>query len=161
MISVAAPDRYPFEARRSTPIRWPQSAQQSLLGRLVDIGAELFAISSAVCYADTIGREHPQRKAEAFELAELFSRQAKRRADRLFHALWANDDTGYAAAQRMLDGRYTWLEDGVMDPSGEGPMIPPPDESAAEHQDTAAPHDGTPAGHGQPEDAPTTAGEAQ
>ncbi len=144
--------------------RWQAKLEQkqSFLGRLVDIGAELFAISSAVCYADTIGREHPERKAEAFELAELFSQQAKRRADGLFHALWANDDdANYAAALRMLDGRYTWLEEGVMDPSGEGPMIPPLDESAAGHEDTAASHDGTPAGQGQPEDAPTTAGEAQ
>ena len=121
--------------------------KQSFLGRLVDIGAELFAISSAVCYANnTIGREHPERKAEGFlELAELFSQQAKRRADGLFHALWANDDDAiYAAALRMLDGRYTWLEEGVMDPSGEGPMIPPLDESAAGHEDTAASHDGDP-----------------
>ena len=114
-----------------------------------------------MCYADTIGREHPQRKAEAFELAELFSRQAKRRADRLFHALWANDDdTAYAAAQQMLDGRYTWLEHGVIDPSGDGPMIPPLEESAAGDRDTT-PHAGTPADQGRPEDAPTTTGEAQ
>jgi hypothetical protein len=24
----------------------------------------------------------------------------------------------------VLDGRYTWVEEGVIDPSGEGPMIP-------------------------------------
>jgi hypothetical protein len=23
----------------------------------------------------------------------------------------------------VLDGRYTWLEEGIIDPSGEGPMI--------------------------------------
>ncbi|MGZ4807476.1 MAG: hypothetical protein ACXV5U_13955, partial [Ilumatobacteraceae bacterium] len=90
------------------------------------------------------------------------SQQAKRRADGLFHALWANDDdANHAAALRMLDGRYTWLEEGVMDPSGEGPMMPPLDESAAGHEDTAASHDGTPAGQGQPADAPTTAGRSR
>ena len=31
--------------------------------------------------------------------------------------LWANDDDeGYAAAQKLLDGRYTWIEEGVSDP---------------------------------------------
>ena len=141
--------------------RWQAKLEQkqSFLGRIVDIGAELFAISSAVCYADTIGREHPERKAEAVELAELFCQQAKRRAETLFHDLWSNDDdANHAAAQRVLAGRYTWLEDGIADPSGDGPMMPPLVESAAGHEDTAASHDGTPAGQGQPEDAPTTAG---
>ena len=75
-------------------------------------------MASAVVYADTIGREHPERAQEAVELADLFCTQARRRADGLFHALWANDDgAGYAAAQRVLEGRYTWLEEGVPDPS--------------------------------------------
>ena len=92
--------------------------KQSVLGRIVDVGAELFAMASAVVYADTIGREHPERAQEAVELADLFCTQARRRADGLFHALWANDDTaGYQAAQRVLEGRYTWLEEGVPDPS--------------------------------------------
>jgi len=107
--------------------RWQAKLEQkqSFLGRIVDIGAELFAISSAVCYADTIGREQPERKTEAVELAELFSQQAKRRAETLFHDLWSNDDdANYAAAQRVLAGRYTWQEDGIADPSGDGPMIP-------------------------------------
>src|SRR3954470_9974202 len=35
--------------------------RQTLLGRIVDIGAELFAIASAVVYADTIRREAPDK----------------------------------------------------------------------------------------------------
>ena len=107
--------------------RWQAKLEnkQTFLGRIVDIGAELFAISSTVVYADTIGREHPERKEEAIELAQLFCAMAKRRADTLFHELWANDDDDrYAAAQKVLDGRYTWLEEGIPDPSGDGPMIP-------------------------------------
>ena len=40
--------------------RWQAKLEkrQAVLGRIVDIGAELFAISSAVVYADTIRREH-------------------------------------------------------------------------------------------------------
>jgi alkylation response protein AidB-like acyl-CoA dehydrogenase len=108
--------------------RWQAKLEyrQAFLGRIVDIGAELFAMSSAVAYAETIGREHPERKTQAAELAELFCGQAKRRADGLFHELWANDDdANRGAAQKILDGRYSWLEDGIADPSGDGPMIPP------------------------------------
>jgi alkylation response protein AidB-like acyl-CoA dehydrogenase len=107
--------------------RWQAKLErkQAFLGRIVDIGAELFAISSTAVYADTLGREHPERKDEALELAQLFCAMAKRRADTLFDGLWANDDDPrYAAAQQLLAGRYTWLEEGIMDPSGEGPMLP-------------------------------------
>src|SRR3954466_9561479 len=107
--------------------RWQAKLEQrqSFLGRIVDIGAELFAISSAVVYADTIAREQPERAESARELAGLFCAQAKRRADALFHALWANDDDqGYKTALAVLDGRHEWIEDGILDPSGEGSMIP-------------------------------------
>ena len=100
--------------------RWQAKLEQrqSFLGRIVDIGAELFAISAAVVYADTIAREKPERADSARELADLFCAQARRRADGLFHALWANDDdAGYKAAINLLDGRYTWLEEGVSDPA--------------------------------------------
>jgi alkylation response protein AidB-like acyl-CoA dehydrogenase len=107
--------------------RWQAKLEyrQAFLGRLVDIGAELFAMAAAAAYADTIGREQPERRAEAHELAELFCRQAKRRVEALFAELWDNeDDANRAAAARLLDGRYLWIEDGILDPSGSGPMIP-------------------------------------
>src|SRR3954454_3769622 len=107
--------------------RWQAKLEQrqSFLGRIVDIGAELFAISAAVVYADTIALEHPERADSARELADLFCLQARRRADGLFHDLWSNDDDlGYATAIKLLDGRYEWIEEGVEDPSGEGSMIP-------------------------------------
>jgi hypothetical protein len=137
--------------------RWQAKLEhkQTFLARIVDIGAELFAIASAVCYADTIGREHPERQAQAAELAELFCRQAIRRADTLFHELWANDDdANYAAAQRVQADRYTWLEDGIADPSGDGAMIPPEVKPAAAREDTASSSDATPAANEHPEDAP-------
>jgi alkylation response protein AidB-like acyl-CoA dehydrogenase len=107
--------------------RWQAKLEyrQAFLGRIVDIGAELFAMAATAAYADTLGRERPERRGEAQEMAELFCRQAKRRAEALFGELWDNaDDANREAAARVLEGRYRSLEDGIADPSGEGPMIP-------------------------------------
>src|SRR3954451_20292572 len=107
--------------------RWQAKLEQrqSFLGRIVDIGAELFAIAAAVVYAETMAAEQPERAEAARELAALFCTQAKRRSDELFHELWSNDDdAGYQTAQKLLDGRFEWLEEGIVDPSGEGRMLP-------------------------------------
>jgi hypothetical protein len=98
----------------------------AFLGRIVDIGAELFAISAAVVYAQTAIREHPERAAETRELAEAFCNQARHRTERLFHELWSNaDEPNHRLALDVLKGRHTWLEAGIIDPSfGDGPMVP-------------------------------------
>jgi hypothetical protein len=98
--------------------------KQALLGRIVDIGAELFAMASAAVYANTIKSEHPERGESAFELADLFCTQSRRRIDGLFHDLWSNDDDrNYKGAKGVLDGRYEWLEQGIPDPSGPGSAV--------------------------------------
>ena len=72
---------------------------------------------------DTIRAEQPERADEAAELADLFCRRRERRVGALFHALWNNDDVeNYALAQRVLEGRYTFIEEGIADPSGDGPL---------------------------------------
>jgi hypothetical protein len=104
-----------------------------LLGRIVDIGAELYAMACACVHADTIAREDPSHRQQAVELADLFCGQARRRADRLFTELWANDDAAqYEIAQRVLSGRYGWFEQDVLDPAGDGPMMPRRAQPAAE-----------------------------
>jgi hypothetical protein len=106
--------------------RWQAKLEkkQAVLGRIVDIGAELYAISAAAVYAQTQREEHPERGDEAVELADLFIRQARRRVDALFGELFSNDDdANYKLAQQVLEGRHTWLEEGIADPSGDGPMI--------------------------------------
>jgi alkylation response protein AidB-like acyl-CoA dehydrogenase len=103
--------------------RWQARLErrQAWLGRIVDIGAELFAIAAAVVHADRLRSEHPERTDEVTELADFFCRQARRRADALFAQLWSNDDDrGYQVALETLDGRFAWLEVGVMDPSQAG-----------------------------------------
>jgi ACAD9/ACADV-like protein len=106
--------------------RWQGKLEQrqAFLARIVDIGAELFAISAAVAYAETVASEQPERADSARELADLFCHQARRRADALYRELWSNDDDeAYALAQKVLDGRHRWIEEGVADPAGDGPML--------------------------------------
>jgi hypothetical protein len=101
--------------------RWQGGLEkkQSFLGRIVDIGAELYAIASACVYAQTLQAQDPSNAAQYAELADLFCTQARRRVDRLFHDLWFNDDaTNYDAAMRVLDGRYTAFEADLLDPAG-------------------------------------------
>lgn len=93
--------------------------KQRFLGRIVDIGAELFAITAACVRAQSNEAEDG-----AADLADAFSRQARIRADRLFEQLWDNsDDSDRSLARDVLAGRYTWLERGIIDPSIEGPWI--------------------------------------
>ncbi|MBF9130858.1 acyl-CoA dehydrogenase family protein [Plantactinospora sp. S1510] len=104
--------------------RWQGKLErkQGFLGRIVDIGAELFAMS-AVCV-----RAHAERETrpEGVELADLFCRQARVRIAALFRALWENTDSvDAAAAKRILAGRYAFLEQGVITPADDHPWVAP------------------------------------
>ncbi|MFG1870378.1 acyl-CoA dehydrogenase family protein [Micromonospora arborensis] len=102
--------------------RWQgkMERKQAFLGRVVDIGAELFAMS-AVCVRASAERDS---RPENVELADLFCRQARVRVDALFTALWDNTDSvDTAAAKRILAGRYAGLEEGVITPSDELPWV--------------------------------------
>jgi alkylation response protein AidB-like acyl-CoA dehydrogenase len=104
-----------------------------LLGRIVDIGAELFAISAACVYAQRIATEDPSKRDSVYELASLFCTQATRRAEEEFKALWSNDDAlQYKAAQKVLAGDFAWFDADIADPAGDGPMMPKHDEPAVE-----------------------------
>ncbi|MGA2012378.1 MAG: acyl-CoA dehydrogenase family protein [Solirubrobacteraceae bacterium] len=111
--------------------RWQAGteAHGAFLGRIVDIGAELFAMSATVVYTQTAISEHPERAAETVELAEAFCAQAQLRTERLFHDLWTNADaSNHQLALDVLSGRHAWLEAGIIDPSaGDGPMVPSAD----------------------------------
>jgi hypothetical protein len=100
--------------------RWQAKLEkkQGFLGRLVDIGAELYAMSACCVRARMLVDDGGPEAAGATELADLFCQASRRRVDRLFADLWANDDVGnYKAAQRVLSGRYQWAESGIIDPS--------------------------------------------
>jgi alkylation response protein AidB-like acyl-CoA dehydrogenase len=107
--------------------RWQAGLEQkqAFLGRIVDIGAELFAMSATCVRAESQRVADPVVGAQAYELADIFCQQATLRVEALFHALWTNTDSSdVRLANDLLEGRYTWLEDGVVDQSeGTGPWI--------------------------------------
>ncbi len=89
--------------------------RQAVLGRLVDIGAELLAISATCSRAQAMVAKDPADRGPV-ELADLFSRHARRRVRAHFKAVWSNEDIRtYRVAQRQLKGEYAWLEDGIVD----------------------------------------------
>jgi alkylation response protein AidB-like acyl-CoA dehydrogenase len=92
--------------------------RQAFLGRIVDIGAELFAIAAACSRARRSGRP------EEIELADLFSLQARQRIVVLEHALWHNTDApDVAVAKNILAGRYESIEEGIVLPPTEGAWV--------------------------------------
>ncbi|HVH65639.1 MAG TPA: acyl-CoA dehydrogenase family protein [Candidatus Acidoferrum sp.] len=102
--------------------------QQAFLGRLVDIGTELFAMSAVCVRAQMLSSTDATRGKQAIELADLFCHQSRRRVKQLFHELWSNDDAyNYKAAQRVLSGIYAWTEEGVLDLYGSGPLTAVPE----------------------------------
>lgn len=105
--------------------RWQgrMETKQGFLGRIVDIGAELFAMSAACVRAELL-RTTGEHGREAYQLADVFCRQSRIRVEELFTRLWSNtDDLDRKVVDGVLSGTYTWLEEGIIDPSGEGPWI--------------------------------------
>ncbi|MFC9925067.1 acyl-CoA dehydrogenase family protein [Streptomyces sp. NPDC127190] len=105
--------------------RWQgrMETKQGFLGRIVDIGAELFAMSAACVRAERL-RTRGEHGREAYQLADAFCHQARIRVDELFGRLWTNTDgLDHKVVKAVLAGSYTWLEEGIIDPSGDGPWI--------------------------------------
>jgi hypothetical protein len=82
-------------------------------------------MAAACSHAETLRQADAAQGRAAYELAGAFCEQARLRVERLFDDLWANtDDTDRRIAARVLDGAYSWLENGIVDPSdGTGPWI--------------------------------------
>ena len=88
--------------------------RQAVLGRLVEIGAELLAISAACSRAHAMVKADPENRGP-LDLADLFSAHARRRVEERFAAVFDNDDVPtYRVAQSVLDGQHTWLEAGMV-----------------------------------------------
>jgi alkylation response protein AidB-like acyl-CoA dehydrogenase len=106
--------------------RWQARMEyhQRFLARLVDIGAELYAMSAACVRAEMIRSDDPAHAAAAAQLADAFCQQARLRVDALFDRLWDNSDASdQALAEAVLRGEFSWLEDGILDPTLPGDWI--------------------------------------
>jgi alkylation response protein AidB-like acyl-CoA dehydrogenase len=89
--------------------------EQVLLGRFVDIGAEIFAIASSCARAQSALSGNETVRTDLLALADYFSQTAHLRIEWLFHSAKHNvDRQGYKLAQRVLSGELDWLETGVV-----------------------------------------------
>jgi alkylation response protein AidB-like acyl-CoA dehydrogenase len=91
--------------------------RQTVLARLVEIGAELLAITAACSRARAIAAREGDAAAgrSAVDLADVFSRHARRRVEERFAAVFDNDDVAtYRLAQGVLQGEHAWMESGMV-----------------------------------------------
>ena len=88
--------------------------RQVLLGRLADIGADLFAIAASCVFAQKLLRDG-EPEAKIFALVDDFAAQAHLRIAQNFTGVSHNSDQhGYDLAQEIIAGEHTWLEQGIL-----------------------------------------------
>ena len=86
--------------------------RQMVLFRLVDVGAELFAMAASCARAKQLAAAGD---GNAMEVADLFCAEARLRIADHFRTLFGpNDAALYRVSQRALEGKYAWLEEGIV-----------------------------------------------
>lgn len=87
--------------------------KQNILGHLMDIGTELFAIATTCSYA--IHLKKNKEMHSAIQLAEAFCSYTRRSVEDHFHKLSNNDDRkNNKLAKDVLHGNYKWMEEGIV-----------------------------------------------
>jgi|AP95_1055475.scaffolds.fasta_scaffold00001_48 alkylation response protein AidB-like acyl-CoA dehydrogenase len=87
---------------------------QAVLGRIVDIGADLFVMTASIVRARML-TDRGSDETGATALSDLYCRHARRRIAARFDALFINDDDAtYSIARRFLAGEFEWLERGIV-----------------------------------------------
>lgn len=95
--------------------------RQMILGRLMDVGTDLFAIAAVCSYAVHL-KDRKVLGESPVELADYFCKIAERRIKQNLNNLYDNDDrAANKIAKSTLDKSFRWLEDGIawMGPEGE------------------------------------------
>jgi len=85
--------------------------KQAVLFRIVDIGAELFAMAATISRTIKLAE---QGNTDAVKLADVFCKGARNRIKSYRKALWSNNDVAkYSLAREVMEDKYIWLEDGA------------------------------------------------
>jgi hypothetical protein len=88
--------------------------KQLILGRLMDIGTELFAMTCTVSYAVYLIKKNPQDRTP-IQLATYFCEGAQKKIEESFLAISQNKDKeAVQIAENVLDEKMVWLEKGVI-----------------------------------------------
>lgn len=88
--------------------------QQVLLGKIADIGTEIFGIAVTCARAQALADRHGDDNPY-LELADVHCHQARHRIEHAFRDISKNSTAqNYRLAQNVLRGNYQWLEDGML-----------------------------------------------
>jgi hypothetical protein len=104
--------------------RWQgrMERRQAYLGRLVDLGAELFAMTAACVHAYELAASAD--RTAAYDLADAFCQQSRVRIDELFTGLRRNTDAAdRRLARRVVAGDFAWQEEGLVEHPDDGAWI--------------------------------------
>ncbi len=89
-------------------------AKQGILGRVVDIGTDLFAISATCSYAASLMKDK-SGPANALDLADVFCRDARQRIEAKFKVNKNNHDRKHVRVSReLMKDNYKWLENDIV-----------------------------------------------
>lgn len=87
--------------------------KQLLLGRLMEIGTDLFAMSATCSFALSCSK-HETHDESPLDLADYFCTLARRRIEERFVALHNHDDAKTnKIAERVINKDFRWLEKGI------------------------------------------------
>ena len=87
--------------------------KQLLINRFVQIGTELFIMSAACSYADSLQADG-QRQGNAIELADYYCKEATIRIEKLFRDISRNNDVATLKLNNsFMQGEFEWLEDEI------------------------------------------------
>lgn len=84
--------------------------KQMILGRLMNIATDLFAMAATCAYATSLYKKQGKNR-EVYELADYFCTIAMRRVNVQFEALSDNDDKkANKLAKTVIDKKFSWFE---------------------------------------------------
>ena len=105
--------------------------RQAVLGRIVEIGADLLVMVCTIVRAHSLVGENPSDRSPHV-LADLFCRQARGRIANRFRRLFRNNDAAtYKVAQQAMDGTFAWVEEGLIEGDWSPAPAPSTDDTPA------------------------------